>query len=92
MTIEAVGSYSVDWGDGTVSGPYADEGRAWPDGSIQHRYERVGRYDVAVIQDWGATWSVGDDDGYLDGLFTTTVMADFKVDQIQAVGVAVPAG
>ncbi len=90
LRVEAVGTYTVDWGDGTVTGPHPGEGRPWPDGTIAHQYRYVGSYDLIVNQDWVATWFVGDESGTLAGLRTTARIASFPVGQIQAVGVNPP--
>lgn len=85
LVISATGSYSVDWGDGEKSGPYAFEGRAWPDGQITHDYLNVGMYDIVVTERWTATWSLGGQRGVLRTLQTTGRIDDFPVQQIQAV-------
>lgn len=90
MAIEATGTYRVDWGDGTNTGPHSQEGQPWPDGQITHSYRDVGSYDVVVTEHWTATWSVGDESGQLDQLVTTAGIADFPVGQIQAVLVNPP--
>lgn len=90
MIIEATGTYQVDWGDGTTTGPHSAEGKAWPEGEIKHSYRDVGSYNVVVTQRWTATWSVGDESGQLDGLSTAAGIADFPVGQIQAVLVNPP--
>lgn len=90
MTIVATGTYGVDWGDGTLTGPHLVEGRAWPHGEITHRYRDVGNYDVVVTEAWTATWRVGDQSGTLEGLRTTARIDAFPVGEIQAVVVNGP--
>lgn len=85
LQIVAKGSYTVDWGDGQITGPYAFEGIAWPDGRITHEYQDVGIYDVVVTERWTATWSFGSGSGVLRELQTTGRIDDFPVEQIQAV-------
>ncbi len=85
LTIVARGWYYVDWGDGTHTGPHADEGGPWPDGEIKHEYLRVGDYDVVVTERWTATWSFGSQSGTLDELRTVGGIDEFPVQQIQAV-------
>ena len=85
LEVRARGEYVVDWGDGTTSGPYAEEGGPWPDGHITHTYVDSGTYDVVVTERWRATWTLGDDHGDLEGLQTTGRIDDFRVDQVQAV-------
>ncbi|MGH9856803.1 MAG: hypothetical protein ACRD4B_03065, partial [Acidobacteriota bacterium] len=52
LQIVATGSYTIDWGDGTTTGPHAFEGKPWPDGRITHDYLDVGSYDVVVTERW----------------------------------------
>ncbi|MEA2717374.1 MAG: hypothetical protein QOI99_1691 [Actinomycetota bacterium] len=85
LTIVAHGTYYVDWGDGTHSGPHSAEGGPWPDGVIKHEYIHIGAYDVVVTERWTATWSFGDESGALDELRTVGRIDDFPVQQIQAV-------
>jgi hypothetical protein len=85
LTIDAVGTYEVDWGDGTKTGPYTVEGTAWPDGQITHQYIDVGSYDVLVTERWTATWRLGSGSGRLYELRTTGGIDGFPVEQIQAV-------
>ncbi len=81
----ATGNYFVDWGDGTTTGPHAQEGDPWPNGRITHEYLRVGAYDVVVTERWTATWHFGSESGTLSELRTTGRIDDFPVEQIQAV-------
>jgi hypothetical protein len=85
LRVDAVGSYEVDWGDGTRTGPFAHEGGPWPDGKIVHEYLNVGRYDIVVTERWTATWTFGSESGALTELRTTGRIDDFPVEQIQAV-------
>ena len=85
LTIDANGSYSVDWGDGAHGGPYPFEGAPWPDGRITHTYVHAGAWDVVVTEHWTATWVLGGDSGTLDELRTTGRIEDFPAQQIQAV-------
>jgi hypothetical protein len=85
LEIVATGSYTVDWGDKRTSGPYAFEGKPWPDGRITHEYQEVGNYDVVVTERWTATWRLGGQSGVLRELRTTGRIDGFPVEQIQAV-------
>lgn len=85
LVISAWGSYGVNWGDGSSSGPHAFEGLSWPDGRITHEYQVVGSYDILVTESWTATWSLGGEQGTLRTLQTSGQIADFPVEQIQAV-------
>lgn len=85
LRINATGSYTVDWGDGQRSGPFAFEGVPWPDGAISHEYSTVGHYDIVVTENWTATWALGGQSGVLRTLQTRGSIANFPVEQIQAV-------
>lgn len=85
LVIVASGSYEVDWGDGTTTGPHSYEGGAWPEGRITHVYRDVGSYNIVVREKWTATWSLGGERGLLRTLGTAGNINDFPVEQIQAV-------
>lgn len=85
LVIDATGPYSVDWGDGTVGGPYNEPGRPWPDGTITHVYERTGTYAVVVTQRWTAEWHLDGESGRLGGLRTEGRIDDFPAEELQAV-------
>lgn len=85
LNIEARGSYTIDWGDGTQSGPLTFEGTAWPDGRITHDYLNAGLYNVVVTEKWTALWQLGDESGVLRPLQTSGRIDNFPVQQIQAV-------
>lgn len=88
LTITATGYYLVDWGDGTSptwTGPYPENGVAWPDGMITHVYDQVASVTLAVHEVWRATWTLAGDRGTLTGLATNGAIAGLPVRQIQAV-------
>ena len=86
LTIEASADHWVDWGDGSaLDGPFDDDGGPWPHGTITHYWTVVGHYDVRVIQRWTGRWALGADSGDLAGLETEGVVADFPVEELQAV-------
>jgi hypothetical protein len=85
LEIVAHGSYTIDWGDGTTTGPHSFEGAPWPDGQITHEYVNVGSYNVVVTEKWTATWWLGGENGNLRALHTTGRIDNFPVQQIQAV-------
>ncbi len=85
LRVDAVGTYDVDWGDGTKTGPHSQEGGPWPEGKIFHEYLNIGKYDVVVTERWTATWTFGSESGALTALRTTGRIDDFPVEQIQAV-------
>jgi len=85
LEIVAKGSYTVDWGDGTTTGPHSFEGKPWPDGEITHGYRDIGSYNVVVTENWTASWRLGGESGVLRTLRTTGRIDDFPVQQIQAV-------
>ncbi len=88
LTIDAHGSYLIDWGDGTLptwTGPYQEEGHAYPNGNISHTYDSTGMVTVTVREIWTATWRLGAATGALTALQTTATIAGYPVEQIQAV-------
>lgn len=85
LQIAASGSYTVNWGDGHTTGPYAFEGTPWPGGNITHEYQHVGSYDIVVTERWTATWSFAGQSGVLRTLQTEGRIDNFPVEQIQAV-------
>lgn len=87
LSVTPHGQYTVDWGDGTTTGPFSQEGAPWPTGTITHTYDNVGTYTVTVTENWTATWSLGPAGGTLGGLVTTGAIPNFAVRQIQGIGV-----
>jgi hypothetical protein len=85
LQIKANGVYHVDWGDGYKTGPYNIEGGPWPNGRITHEYQNEDTYDVVVTIRWTATWQLGSNGGALPPNETLGRIADFPVQQIQAV-------
>ena len=86
LTIEAVGTYDVDWGDGSGwQGPYRSEGQPYPQGGVSHVYDNVGTYDVVVREQWTARWQLAGAVGTLGGLQTTATIGAYPVRQVQAV-------
>ena len=85
LRINATGSYTVNWGDGTTTGPHTFEGKPWPSGQITHDYLDVGNYDVVVTERWTATWALDGESGVLRTLQTTGTIGAFPVEQLQAV-------
>jgi hypothetical protein len=90
LTITAHGVYSVDWGDGTNptwTGPYPQEGQPWPHGNIAHTFDVDGYYQVTVVENWTATWTLAGRTGTLNGLHTTATIPRFHVEQVEAINV-----
>lgn len=86
LSISATGRIYVNWGDGSGwMGPYADPGRPWPTGDITHVWADVGRYDVAVVEQWSATWSLAGSRGSLSNLRTQASIPAFDVRQLESV-------
>jgi hypothetical protein len=85
ISVEATGTYWVDWGDGSPeAGPFAFEGEAYPTGRIWHHYRWTGNYTVTLRQRWSADWSLGGDSGTVEGLLTETTVP-VEVFEVQAV-------
>lgn len=85
LEIRATGSYTISWGDDSSSGPYAFEGRPWPEGKITHDYSHIGTYNIVVTERWVASWSLGGQSGSLRALQTIGRVDNFPVQEIQAV-------
>lgn len=70
-TITASGQLWVRWNsDKGWSGPYDTCGRPWPNGTIHHVYEASGTAAISVRETWTAAWSLGENSGTLQGLYT----------------------
>jgi hypothetical protein len=90
LTITAVGSYEVDWGDGTVptwGGPYNTEGLPWPNGNIAHTFDNIGYFNIAVEENWTATWTLAGRSGTLNSLRTTAAIPHYHVEQVEAINI-----
>lgn len=87
LAITATRTVTVDWDDGagSVTGPHEGIGGPWPDGDITWAYQVSGPRNITVTQTWTATWSIGAASGTFEGRGTTATIADFPVDQVQAV-------
>ena len=88
LSIQATGSYLVDWGEGpgaSWTGPYTSEGQPWPDGNITHTYDNVGVYTVTIREQWTAVWRLAGATGVLGGLATEATIPGFRAEQLQAV-------
>ena len=90
LTVTAVGSYVVNWGDGsspTWTGPYDDEGQPWPNGQIIHTFDDAGYFNVQVVENWTATWTLAGQTGHLAGLRTSASVRHFHAEQVEAINV-----
>ncbi|MHB8296088.1 MAG: hypothetical protein ACYDH5_16015, partial [Acidimicrobiales bacterium] len=85
LSIVASGSYTVDWGTGAWTGPYAGTGHPWPNGHITHYWDNSGSYPVTVKETWTVTWSLAGSSGSLGGFYTTGAIPSFPVQQLRAV-------
>lgn len=52
-------SFEWDWGDGETTDSGADAGAPWPDGTVTHKYQHVGRYAITCRIHWRGTWAIG---------------------------------
>jgi hypothetical protein len=88
ITIQATGSYQVDWGDGTVDDVGQDSGGPYPNGDVTHAYQRSGRFNVVVTETWKAAWSsagtLGDLAGAIPARTTVGTLPDFPAHDVQA--------
>lgn len=84
LRVEASSTYTIRWGDGTVTGPHTSPGGEYPDGDVTHVYQRTGTVDVAVTQNWSARWWLAGETGTVEGLVTTGAIDDMPVRQVQA--------
>ena len=85
LSITATSSYTVNWGDGTTTGPHASNGGRYPDGDITHVYRDAETVDVTVTQNWTAQWSLAGQSGTITGLSSRGELPNFVVREIQAV-------
>lgn len=90
INLDVTSYITVDWGDGTTTGPHYSEGGPWPDGDITHIYQRAGVYTVTVTQHWEGDWGVtggaaGGLGGDLPPLPLTSTIDNFEARQVQAV-------
>ena len=85
LTITATSTYTVNWGDGEVTGPYSDSGGAYPNGRITHVYRHARAVDIVVTQNWTAEWSLAGQSGRISGLSSSGSLPDFDVREVQAV-------
>jgi hypothetical protein len=85
LQITATSSYTVDWGDGTVTGPHHTTGGKYPDGTITHVYQDTGVVEITVSQRWTARWTLAGQSGTVGGLSSSGALPDFAVREVQAV-------
>lgn len=85
LSITASSTYTVDWGDGTVTGPHSTSGGKYPDGDITHVYKDSAVVTITVTQNWTAQWSLAGQSGTITGLVSSGSLPDFAVREVQAV-------
>lgn len=85
LTITATSTYTVNWGDQTVTGPHSSSGGKYPDGAITHVYQHARTVDVSVTQNWTARWSLAGESGTIGGLSSSGQLPNFSVREVQAV-------
>jgi hypothetical protein len=85
LVVSARSTLAVDWGDGTITGPFDFAGAPWPDGRITHVYQQHGTYDVEVTQTWTGSWRLGVARGTFPPLITRGRLDEFPVREVQAV-------
>lgn len=85
LTITASSTYTVNWGDGSVTGPHSSSGGKYPDGNITHVYQDARTVDITVTQNWTAQWSLAGQSGTIGGLSSNGQLPNFVVREVQAV-------
>ena len=85
LTITASSTYTVNWGDGSVTGPYSNAGGKYPNGRITHVYQHARTVDIVVTQNWTAQWSLAGQSGTIGGLSSSGTLPNFQVREVQAV-------
>lgn len=85
LRVTATSTYTVDWGDGTTTGPHSSPGGPYPRGDVTHVYRNTGAVDVTVTQNWTATWSLARQSGTVPGLSTSGTIDDLPVEEVQAI-------
>jgi hypothetical protein len=85
LSITATSTYTVDWGDGTTTGPHSSNGGKYPNGSITHVYRDAETLDITVTQNWSAQWSLAGQSGTIGGLSSSGALPNFVVREVQAV-------
>ena len=87
ITITAVGTFEVRWGDGSVTGPgETSAGGKWPNGDVTHVFDVAGAYQVQVIETWTGHYVINGQAGDIpDPITTEGGLPDFPARQVQAV-------
>ena len=91
IEIDASSRFTVDWGEGTVTGPIEDVGAPWPHGTISHVYTHTGIYDVVITQTWTVRYRPATAPPAPPSPWSeltvdlTRTIEDFDVDQVQPV-------
>jgi hypothetical protein len=91
IEIDASSRFTVDWGEGTVTGPIEDVGAPWPHGAISHVYTHTGIYDVVITQTWTVRYRPATAPPAPPSPWSeltvdlTRTIEDFDVDQVQPV-------
>jgi hypothetical protein len=82
--ITASATYTVDWGDGTVSEGLASTGGPYPDGDIVHTYADTDEVTVEVTAVWSGTWEIGGAGGDLPPIELTETLP-LEIRELQSV-------
>jgi len=89
VEIEAHGTTTVDWGDGTVTS-HTVVGTPWPDGQVRHTYTDKGTVTVTVTDHWQVEFRVIDPVSITDTVtaeLQAVAIDDFPVREYRAVRV-----
>ncbi|MEX1177160.1 MAG: hypothetical protein WEB09_01745 [Nitriliruptor sp.] len=87
VEVDATATFTVRWGDDTVTGPHDDPGEPYPDGTVTHTYTHAGRYDIAVTDTWTIRWRFTGD-GWNEAFraeLAPSTLPGFEIDERQAV-------
>ena len=82
LTIIAVPvRFEWKWGDGNTTDSGANGAAPWPDGTVTHKYQRIGRYTITCRIHWRATWVIGKEKPQkIPGdIFTDSTSSEFLV-------------
>ncbi len=84
LALTGTAAISVDWGDGTTTGPHDQPGRPFPDFNIWHVYTDLAVVDIEVTYTWTIRWSFGTASGTVV-LTRRGTVENFEIVDVQSV-------